>query len=44
MIAPANNRIRQIAILVASVDAPAARHLLMSLPTEIAREGTADGG
>ncbi len=33
-----DGRLRQIAILVASVDAEAARHLLLNLPTEIARK------
>lgn len=33
-----NNRLRQIAILVASVDAESARHLLLSLPSEIGRK------
>lgn len=33
-----DNRLRQIAILVASVDSASARHLLLNLPTEIARK------
>lgn len=32
------NRLRQIAVLVASVDADAARQILLSLPSEIARQ------
>lgn len=32
------NRLRQIAVLVASVDSASARHLLLNLPTEIAKK------
>jgi flagellar motor switch protein FliG len=37
MIASPPKRLRQIAVLVASVDSESARHLLLSLPSEIAR-------
>ncbi|HAC92646.1 MAG TPA: hypothetical protein DCF63_18745 [Planctomycetaceae bacterium] len=32
------NRLRQIAVLVASVDAEAGRQILLNLPSEIARQ------
>lgn len=35
---PLDGRLRQIAVLVASVDADAARHVLLNLPTEIAKK------